>query len=316
MKVLVTEFMDRDALKLFGADAMVIYEPSLANDRAKLLTQIEGASAVIVRNKTKVDRELLRHAPNLKVVGRLGVGLDNIDVDACRDSGVDVRPATGANAISVAEYVICAAMTLVRGAFHSTEAVIAGGWPRDNLARGGELCGRTLGLFGFGLIAQTVVPRAKALGMSVAAFDPFLPPDHPAWQNVEACDAENLISDSDVLSLHVPLTPDTRNLIGASEIDRMKAGAVLINTSRGGIVDEIAVAAALKDGRLGGAALDVFHSEPLPAAEAAIFADIRNLILTPHISGVTKEANIRVSDVTVRNVSASLIIETSNQTGV
>lgn len=302
MKVLVTEFMDDSALKGFEGIATVTYEPGLDADRARLLALVKDASAIIVRNKTQVDQELLAQAPELKVVGRLGVGLDNIDLNACKARDIAVCPATGANAISVAEYVICTAMTLVRGAYSATGGVIAGDWPRNQLAGGGEVYGRRLGLFGFGGIAQTILPRAQALGMDVAAYDPFLPEDHPAWAEVTSCSAEELIATSDVLTLHVPLTPDTKNLMDKAAIDSMKKGAVLINTSRGGVVDEAAVAAALKSGQLGGAALDVFQSEPLPAAEGSVFAGAPNLILTPHISGVTGEGNIRVSDVTVRNV--------------
>ena len=313
VRVLVTEFMNETALRSFREDVSVIYEPSLAENRTKLLSLIEDATAVIVRNKTKVDRELLAHAPNLKVVGRLGVGLDNIDVDACRERDVEVRPATGANAISVAEYVICTAMTLVRRVYHSTDCVISGSWPRASLLGGGELFGRTIGLYGFGMIAQTIVPRAKALGMSVVAHDPFLPANHTAWEDVRKCPADELLAVADVLSLHVPLTPQSKHLIGSAEIRQMKQGAVLINTSRGGIVDEYAVAAALRDGRLGGAALDVFESEPLPKSAGALFANVRNIILTPHISGITEEANVRVSDLTVRNVAAALKLETTNE---
>jgi len=316
MKVVVTEFMDEAALNGFVGGVTVTYDPTLAENRDKLLAQVSDAEAVIVRNKTKVDRELLSNAPNLKVVGRLGVGLDNIDLEACEERGIEVRPATGANAISVAEYVICSAMTLVRGAYHSTDNMIAGRWPRTSLSGGGELFGRTIGLYGLGMIAQAIVPRAKALGMNVAAYDPFLPDDHPIWNDVINCAAEELFPMADVLSLHVPLTPETRNLIGPSQIAQMKQGAVLINTSRGGIVDELAVALALKDGLLGGAALYVFEAEPLPANAASVFCDVPNVILTPHISGVTEEANVRVSDLTVRNVAASLEIEPKNEIGI
>jgi len=298
--------MDEAALNGFEGIADVVYEPGLGADRARLLELVPSIDGIIVRNKTQVDQELLERAPELKVVGRLGVGLDNIDLDACKSRGIAVHPATGANAISVAEYVICAAMSLVRGAFTSTSNVASGEWPRNNLASGGEVYGRRLGLYGFGVIAQTILPRAKALGMEVAAFDPFLPKDHPAWNEVISCSAEDLIASSDVLSLHVPLTPQTRGLIDGSTLDKMKPGAILVNTSRGGVVDEPAVAEALKSGQLGGAALDVFESEPLPAQEGACFQNVPNLILTPHISGVTGEGNIRVSAVTVRNVVSAL----------
>lgn len=313
MKVVVTEFMDQAALDGFAGFASVTYEPGLDEDRPRLLALAADANAIIVRNKTQVDRELLRHAPNLKVVGRLGVGLDNIDLNECESRGVAVCPATGANAISVAEYVICAAMTLVRGVYGASSDVISGNWPRGQLASGGEVYGRQLGLYGFGVIAQTILPRAKALGMNVCAYDPFLPGDHPAWAEVKAMGADELVATSDVLSLHVPLTPDTKNLMDSSALGKMKTGAILINTSRGGVVDEAAVVEALASGHLSGAALDVFEAEPLPVDQGGRFVGVPNLILTPHISGVTAEGNIRVSDVTVRNVLAVLNGETDLQ---
>jgi (S)-sulfolactate dehydrogenase len=175
---------------------------------------------------------------------------------------------------------------------------------------GHEIAGKRLGLVGFGSIARETAKRASALDMAVTAFDPFVPPEHPAWNQpfgrVVWLSFEELVATSDVISLHVPLTPDTRNLIGREVIGRMKPGAIVINGARGGIVDEPALVEALQAGRLGGAALDVFDEEPLPADRATVFAGCPNLILTPHIAGVTVEANRRVSWVTVENVRRHL----------
>ena len=182
--------------------------------------------------------------------------------------------------------------------------MLAGEWPRNALV-GGEVSGRVMALLGFGGIAREVARRARALGMTVVSHDPHLAADDPAWQGVERLDRDALLASADVLSLHVPLTPETRGLIDAEAIGRMKPGAVLINTARGGIVDEAALAAALRDRRLGGAALDVFATEPL-TAEAAVFAGLPNLILTPHIARVTEEGNIRVSAVTVAAILEAL----------
>lgn len=309
MRIIISEFMDEQALAEFGRAAEVVYDPGLVEDRRGLRLAIAEADGLIVRNRTRVDADLLSHAPMLKAVGRLGVGLDNIDLEACRARGIAVLPATGANTVSVAEYVICAAMSLVRGAYQSSASVIAGEWPRAKLGRGGEIAGRSIGLIGFGAIGQAVARRGAALGMTVRAADPLLPADDPAWQMAARCDAEALIGEADILSLHVPLTDSTRNMIGQSEIAAMRAGAILINTARGGIVDEKAVAEALKSGHLGGAALDVFEEEPLSPEAGQIFADAPNLILTPHISGVSHEANIRVSQMTVRNMAAALKLD-------
>ena len=306
MHVVVSEFMDEVALSDFGNDISVNYEPSLVDDRAGLFAALANADAVIVRNRTQVNQDMLDAAPRLRVVGRLGVGLDNIDLDACKSRDVAVLPATGANTLSVVEYVIGAALTLVRGAYFSNAAMIAGDWPRGTLGNGGEVSGRLMGLVGFGAIAQAVAERAKNLGMKVAAHDPFLPSDHPAWSGVESCSVEDLLEKADVVSVHVPLTKNTANMIDADAISRMKRGAVLINTARGGIVDEAALAEALKAGQLGGAALDVFATEPLTAEAGKVFAGVPNLILTPHIAGVTNEGNTRVSLMTVSNVAEAL----------
>lgn len=305
MRVVVSEFMDETALDAFGADVTVIYEPALVDDRPRLLEAVKGAAAIIVRNRTQVDEELLSSAPDLIAVGRLGVGLDNIDMKACAARNIAVRPATGANSLSVAEYVITAALVLTRGVWFANAQMIAGNWPRNALM-GREVSGRVMGLYGFGGIARAVAERARALGMTIAAHDPHLPAGDPAWEGVERCDAVTLLGQADVLSLHVPLTEETRNLIDANAISTMKPGAVLINTARGGVVDEAALVRALEDGRLAGAALDVFAAEPLTAEAAKIFDGIPNLILTPHIAGVTEEGNVRVSSVTVANVIEEL----------
>ena len=236
------------------------------------------------------------------------MGLDNIDLDACTARNIAVCPASGANDVSVAEYVIATVMVLLRGAYFSTPAVVAGSWPRNALINGRETSGRTLGLVGFGAIARETAKRAKALGMGVIAFDPFVPPEHPAWSELDVCPAtlDVLLAASDAVSLHVPLTPGTRGLIGADALSRMKPGAILVNAARGGVVDEPALAAALKAGTIGGAALDVFEAEPVPAAAGAVFAGCPNLILTPHIAGVTEELNVRVSSVTATNVLREL----------
>ena len=307
-RVVVTEFMDEAALDGFGEGFEVRYAPALVDDRAAMLDALADADAVIVRNRTQVDAELLAAAPKLRAVGRLGVGLDNIDLAACAVRGIAVHPATGANAASVAEYVIGAVMTLVRGAFHSNAAMLAAEWPRVALGRGGEVGGRTLGLVGYGTIAREVAVRASALGMTVIAHDPMLDAAGPAWGGTEPVALDALLARADAVSLHVPLTDGTRGMIDADALGRMKPGAILVNTARGGIVDEAAVAAALRSGALGGAALDVFEEEPLGEA-AATFAGCPNLILTPHVAGVTAEANERVSHLTVANVRRALMAE-------
>jgi (S)-sulfolactate dehydrogenase len=302
-EVVVTEFMDEAAVDRLAARYPTLYAADLVDRPADLRTALADCRALVVRNRTQVRADLLAAAPRLRAVGRLGVGLDNIDLEACRARGVAVCPATGANDVSVAEYVVGTALVLLRGAYLSTESVLAGRWPRNALI-GREAAGRTLGLVGFGAIARETARRAAALGMSLVACDPFVGPGDPAWAafGVARRDLPSLLAESDVVSLHVPLTAETRNLVDAAALVGMKPGAILVNAARGGIVDHGALAAALREGRLGGAALDVFEAEPLTAESAAVFAGCPNLILTPHIAGVTEESNVRVSHVTVDNV--------------
>ena len=295
MRILITEFMDERAVARLQAAHDVLYDPQLVDDAPRLASEAASADVVIVRNRTQVRGALLAALARCTVVGRLGVGLDNIDVPACEARGMRVMPATGANALSVAEYVIGTAMLLLRGAYAATPAVAGGQWPRNALSNGREIAGKTLGLIGFGSIGQLTATMGRALGMQVVAFDAMMDDDHPAFAQVGArfVGLDELVTVSDVVSLHVPLVDSTRGLLGAARIAAMKPGAVLINTARGGIIDETALASALRSGALGGAAIDVFGTEPLPASPH--FDGCPNLILTPHVAGVTAEANERVS---------------------
>jgi (S)-sulfolactate dehydrogenase len=295
LKIVITEFMDERAVAQLAAKHDVLYDATLVDDASRLKQEAAHADALIVRNRTQVRGDLLGAMTRCRIVGRLGVGLDNIDVAGCEAKGMRVIPATGANALSVAEYVIATAMLLLRGAYQSTDAVAAGQWPRNALGNGREIGDKTLGLVGFGFIGQLTARLAQGLGMTVVAFDAMMDAKHPvfAQTGVRGASLADLTARSDVISLHVPLVDSTRKLFNAERIGAMKRGAVLINTSRGGIVDESALAAALKSGHLGGAALDVFDAEPLPAGN--VFTGCPNLVLTPHIAGVSAESNERVS---------------------
>jgi (S)-sulfolactate dehydrogenase len=306
MRIVISEFMDEAAVAALAAHHATLYDPGLVDRREELKARLVDADALIVRNRTQVNVELLAAAPRLAVVGRLGVGLDNIDVAACKARDIAVIPATGANALAVAEYVIGTAMALLRGAYFATADVAAGKWPRAALSSGRELAGKTLGVVGFGGIGRLTGRLGRALGMRVIAFDAAIAPDDGAWreEGVEPRTLDALLAQADVLTLHVPLVPATRNLIDAKRLAAMKPGAILINTARGGVVDEAAVAAALGSGKLGGAALDVFEKEPLPAGSP--LASCPNLILTPHIAGVTAESNERVSSLIAEKVIEAL----------
>ena len=291
--IVITEFMDEPAVDSLRADFDVSYDPDLHGDAAAIAGLLGSARALIVRNRTRVDGALLAAGPRLVAVGRLGVGLDNIDLDTCAERGVSVHPATGANVVAVAEYVIAATLLMLRGAYRSTARVLAGEWPRNALI-GREASGKTLGIVGFGAIGRAVAQRAAALGIDISAFDPMLPRDDSVWRTSGVRrfgDLRAMLGACDVLTLHVPLTDDTRHLVGAGEIAAMKRGACIVNTARGGVLDESAMVEALVRGQLGAAALDVFEDEPLPADSPLVGAP--NLYLTPHIAGLTEEANAR-----------------------
>jgi (S)-sulfolactate dehydrogenase len=306
MRIVISEFMDEAAVARLRERHEVLYAPQLVDDGVRMHAEAARADALIVRNRTQVRGELLAALVRCRVVGRLGVGLDNIDVPACEARGIRVVAAVGANALSVAEYVVGTAMLLLRGAYLSTAEVAAGAWPRTALSQGRELHGKTLGLVGFGSIGQATAKLGRALGMQVVACDAALAPDAPAYAaaGVKPLDLDGVVAVADVVSLHVPLLDTTRGLFGAARLAALKPGAVLVNTSRGGVVDEVALAQALRAGRLGGAALDVFDAEPLPAA--AHFRDCPNLVLTPHVAGVTRESNERVSHLIADRVLEAL----------
>jgi (S)-sulfolactate dehydrogenase len=306
MRIVIAEFMDEVAVASLRHRFDVLHEPGLAEHRDALIAALHSADALIVRNRTRVDADLLSFAPRLRVVGRLGVGLDNIDVAACEARKIDVIPARGANALAVAEYVIGAAIVLLRGAYFATEAVASGEWPRGALGTGREIAGKTLGVVGFGSIGQMVATLGRALGMAVIGFDAHIPASAAVWadQHTTPRRLDDLLRDADIVSLHVPLTPATRRLIDAEKLALMRREAILVNTARGGVVDEAALAAALKSGRLAGAALDVFESEPLQSGSALVGCP--GLILTPHIAGVTRESNARVSTMIAEKVAAAL----------
>ena len=305
-KIVITEFMDPPAVAALAQQAEVCYDAALVDDAPRLLTLVRDADAVIIRNRTQMRGELLAASGRLLVIGRLGVGLDNIDVAACEARGIRVIPATGANALAVAEYVIGTAMLLLRGVYQSTGQVASGAWPRAALSAGRETAGKTLGLIGLGSIGRLTAGLAHGLGMRVVAHDPMLHPDDAVWSQtrVQGLALDALLAQADVVSLHIPLTPQTQGLLSASRVASMKKGAVVINTARGGIADEAAIAAAIRAGRLGGAAFDVFDPEPLPAGNP--WSGCPNVILTPHVAGVTAEANERVSSLIAAAVTKAL----------
>jgi (S)-sulfolactate dehydrogenase len=306
-RIVVTEAMAAGAVAALRAAHETLHDPALAEAPDRLAACLGDTRALIVRDRTRVDAALLARAPRLAVVGRLGVGLENIDLAVCRARGIEVIPATGANADSVAEYVMLAIGQLLRGgAFAATAEIAAGAWPRAQLGAGREIRGKTLGIIGFGDIGRRVAKIARAFGMAIVAHDPVLPEGHAGWTETptERLALDALLARADAVTLHVPLTPATLGLLSAERLALMKPGAVLVNTARGEVVVEAALAAALRAGRLGGAALDVFAEEPLASSSPLIGCP--NLILSPHIAGLTIESNDRVSTLIAERVLVAL----------
>ncbi len=305
MKILIPELIHPQSLERLRAEHEVVFDPTLFTQEAELLAAAEDAHALIVRNRTQVRGKLLDALGECRAVGRLGVGLDNIDVPGCQARGIEVIPAIGANARSVAEYVVTCAMLLLRYSHYSVSDALADGcWIRPARPEGREVSGCTLGLVGFGSIGQLTGRLASRLDMRVVAYDPSFRPETPLDFNCEMLPLEKLLSISDVVSLHVPLMTETRSLINAERLAMMRPDAVLINAARGGIVDEVALARALTDRKLQAAALDVFDDEPLPGGSA--LTGIPNLLLTPHVAGVTGDSELRVCEMVAGRVLRAL----------
>jgi (S)-sulfolactate dehydrogenase len=304
--ILISEFITSQALETLRSMHRVKYEPELYKDRVALIAAMQNIDALIVRNLTQVNEEVLKASPNLKVVGRLGVGLENIELPSCAKRNIKVIPATGANAESVAEYVVGAAVALIRGFIPATIATRQGQWPRPRFSSYHEFLGQTIGIVGFGSIGRVVAKKAQSFGLQCVAYDPMLSGASVVLDefSVPLLSLGDLLSRSDAVSLHLPYLPETKNLFDAATLDQMKEGACLINTARGGIVDELALADRLRSGRIGGAAIDVFSTEP--AKDLNHFAGIENLILTPHIAGVTHESNERVSQMIADEINRYL----------
>ncbi|HET6341341.1 MAG TPA: phosphoglycerate dehydrogenase [Gemmatimonadota bacterium] len=271
-------------------------------ERAQVLEAIADHEALIVRSETRVDDELLARASRLKVVGRAGAGLDNIDVEAATRRGVLVMNTPGANAVATAEHTWALLLALARHLTAAERSLKSGAWERSSFV-GVQLAGKTVGLVGLGRVGREVARRAQGFGMKVLAYDPYLAADTAEELQVELADLDRLLEEADVISLHAALTDETRNLLNEERLARIKPGALLVNCARGGLIDEIAVARALDEHRLAGAAFDVFATEP-PAKNPLIGRD--DVVVTPHLGASTAEAQRDVSVQIVDQVLAAL----------
>lgn len=271
-----------------------------------LADALGDVEAVIIRSSTTIDRPALARADRLRVIGRAGVGVDNIDVEAATERGIAVFNAPSGNTISAAELTMALLLAAVRKVAAADRSMRRGEWDRSAF-RGSELHGKTLGLLGAGRIGGEVARRARAFGMRVVVYDPFLQEERAKQLGVETDRLEQVLAAADVLSLHVPLTDATANLISAERLAMMKPGAIVVNAARGGVLDEEALLAALENGRLGGAALDVFAEEPLPSDHPLRSLD--TVVLTPHLGAATEEAQHNVAIEAAESVRDALLEE-------
>ncbi|MBI3630505.1 MAG: phosphoglycerate dehydrogenase, partial [Candidatus Rokubacteria bacterium] len=290
-RVLVTDGLQAggvDYLRKEGLEVEVLKTPP----EAELGQALRGAHGLIVRSATRVTRRVLEAADELVVVGRAGAGVDNIDVDAATERGVIVMNTPGGNTIAVAEHTIGLLLALARNLPQAHGALKAGRWEKSRFA-GVEVYSKTLGVIGLGRIGSEVARRALGLSMKVVAYDPYLTRDAAERLGVESVELADLYERSDFISVHTPLTKDTRNFLDAPQFARMKLGVRLINCARGGVVNEAALAEAIRSGRVGGAALDVFETEPLPPDHPLLGLD--RVIVTPHLAASTEEAQTTVA---------------------
>ena len=292
MDILICEECEGLAVEKLVGKYRVVRDGELWKKAASLSGQIASARTVMIRNQTQITAELLRGATNLIAIGRVGVGLDNVDLKAATERGVVVIAPLNANATSVAELTMGLMLSLSRKIPSADRSTKARGWDRKGHT-GIELEGKTLAICGFGRIGRLVGARAKAFGMKLLAFDPFVKEESPDLADVGArlCSKlEDALATADFVTAHSPLTSETRHMFAEQAFGMMKRGALFINTSRGGVVDEAALMKALSEGHLAGAALDVRESEPPSKSR---FETMENVILTPHMGAWTAEAQSR-----------------------
>ena len=295
MKILITEFMDVKSVEILKKNFDVTVDQDLSTNSTKLKKIINNFDALIVRNKTQVSKEILENANKLKFIGRLGVGLDNIDTEYCKNNNIHVQPATGMNANSVAEYVINTSLSLLKNIPLMHQETSIGNWPRTSISSR-ELKGKTIGLIGFGLIAKKVSILARVFSVQIIAYDPFVDPSVGNEFNTKLLDINDIFKLSDIISIHLPYSETTKNLLNYEAFKKMLKQPIIINSSRGSIINEEDLLKAYDEKLISGFALDVYNTEPVKKFFLDRIKKNTNCILTPHIAGVTKESNTRVSE--------------------
>lgn len=280
----------------------IVREPDLWNKTEELKSKLTGATALVVRNRTQVTREIIEAAPQLKIIARAGVGLDNIDIKAADDNGVIVSAALGINATAVGEETLAMALALSRKLIELDSSTRAGEWNRK---AGSEISGKTWGLLGFGATARATAELLKGFKVKILAYDPFAKPTNEYLASINATMASinDVVAQSDVISVHLPSTPETKEIINAQLLSTMKKSALLINVGRGEVINEADLESALKNGVIAGAGLDVRAQEP---PQDKRFTDIANVVLAPHIAGITHESQAAINRVLVSEIRAAL----------
>ena len=300
--ILVSEDVWSADFEGLAQEFTVVREPDLWNKKEELAEKISTASALVVRNRTQVTRELIEAAPNLKVIARAGVGLDNIDVKAADDNGVVVAAALGINAVAVAEETLAMALAISRKLVELDSSTRAGQWNRK---AGVEITGKTWGLLGFGATARATAELLRGFKCTVLAYDPFAKPE-PGYLrsiNTTMTSLDEVVKNSDFISIHLPATAETKNVINAELLSTMKKSAVIVSVGRGEVINEADLEAALKNGVIAGAGLDVRAQEP---PQDKRFADLSNVVLAPHVAGITAESQAAINRVLVSEIRAAL----------
>ena len=300
-KILITEFINQNSLENLKKKFEIKYDEKIYENKLKLENIIHNYEGLIVRNKTQVDSNFLKKAKKLKFIGRLGVGLDNIDTEFCKNKNIHVQPATGMNADSVAEYVISSSMSLIKKIPMFHNGTIKGQWPRTTI-RSAEINQKFLGIIGYGTIGKKVAKFCSKNGLKILAYDPYINEINDKEIDAKLSNLNEIYEKSDIISIHLPLTDETKNMINKSSFSKMKNNPIIINTSRGSIINENDLIDAYHENIISGFALDVFENEPIESKFYNKIIPGMNCILTPHISGVTTESNIRVSDFIVKKI--------------
>jgi len=302
VRVLISDPMSSQAVDVFEQRGIEVVQTGKMTEE-ELLDMIPDFQGLAIRSATNVTDKVLQAATQLKVVGRAGIGVDNIDVPACTAKGIVVMNTPMGNAITTAEHALAMMFSLARQIPQANQTTHAGAWAKSKYM-GVELTGKTLGIIGSGNIGSIVAQKAIGFGLKVQAYDPYLTEERASTLGVKKVELEELLTTSDIVSLHVPKTPETENIISATAINKMKKGALLINCARGGLVDELALRVALESGHLKGAALDVFLEEP--AKENPLFG-LENVVCTPHLGASTTEAQEKVAVQIAEQISDYLL---------